>query len=171
MFTLRCYIKNSTFINWYARINSFAAFSLLSSSKQKYSTTRRICCECIPHLNFWTIWQIFSKCDLPRPRIWQLPTVAGDARNFEVGATVTPLNLMSWIWVWYSGPLRLVRIIEEPLEWKSSGSGQENRINDGGYPLRWPRDTLYPQRLSLISPTNGGRSVGVVRLRTKGHGL
>jgi hypothetical protein len=45
------------------------------------------------------------------------------------------------------GPLSLVRIIEELLEWKSSGSGQESRINDrgGGNPLRWPRDTLYPQ--------------------------
>jgi hypothetical protein len=30
------------------------------------------------------------------------------------------------------GPLRIVRIIEELLEWKSSGSGQENRINDQG---------------------------------------
>jgi hypothetical protein len=27
--------------------------------------------------------------------------------------------------------------------------------------------TLYPQKLSLISPTSGGRSVGIVRLRTK----
>jgi hypothetical protein len=32
------------------------------------------------------------------------------------------------------GPLRLVRITEELLEWKSSGSGQESRINDRGYP-------------------------------------
>jgi hypothetical protein len=30
------------------------------------------------------------------------------------------------------GPLSLVRIIEELLVWKSSGSGQENRINDRG---------------------------------------
>jgi hypothetical protein len=29
-------------------------------------------------------------------------------------------------------PLSLVRIIEELLEWKSSGSGQENRINGRG---------------------------------------
>jgi hypothetical protein len=35
--------------------------------------------------------------------------------------------------------------------------------------LRWPRDTLYPQKLALTSPTSGGRSVGIVRLRTKGH--
>jgi hypothetical protein len=30
------------------------------------------------------------------------------------------------------GPLSLVRIIEELLEWKSSGSGQESRINGQG---------------------------------------
>jgi hypothetical protein len=35
-------------------------------------------------------------------------------------------------------------------EWKSSGSGQENRINGRGDPLRWPRDTLYPQKLAII---------------------
>jgi hypothetical protein len=68
-------------------------------------------------------------------------------------------------------PLSLVRIIEELLEWKSSGSGQENRINGRGRPLLWPRDTLYPQKLALNSPTSGGRSIGIVRLRTKGHGV
>jgi hypothetical protein len=30
---------------------------------------------------------------------------------------------------------------------------------------------LYPQNLELISPISGGRSVGKVRLRTKGHGV
>jgi hypothetical protein len=69
------------------------------------------------------------------------------------------------------GPLGLVRIIEELLEWKGSGSGLENRINGLGNPLRWPRDTLYPQTLALTSPTSGGRSVGIVRLRTKNHGV
>jgi hypothetical protein len=34
------------------------------------------------------------------------------------------------------GPLSLVRIIEELPEWKSSGSGLENRINGRGDPLR-----------------------------------
>jgi hypothetical protein len=42
-------------------------------------------------------------------------------------------------------PLSLVRIIEELLEWKSSGSGLENQINGRGNPLCWPRDTLCPQ--------------------------
>jgi hypothetical protein len=54
---------------------------------------------------------------------------------------------------------------------KKCGSGQENRINDRGDPLRWPRDTFYPQKLALTSPTSGGLSVGIVRLRTKGHGV
>jgi hypothetical protein len=33
--------------------------------------------------------------------------------------------------------------------------------------LRWPRDSLHPQKSALISPTSGGGSVGIVRLRTK----
>jgi hypothetical protein len=69
------------------------------------------------------------------------------------------------------GPLSLVRIIEEQLEWKSSGSSLENRINGRRDPLRWLCDTLYPQKLALTSPTSGGRSVGIVRLRTKSHGV
>jgi hypothetical protein len=73
-------------------------------------------------------------------------------------------DLSSW------GSLSFVRITEE-LEWKSSGSGQENRINKRGDPLRWPRDTIYLQKLALTSPTSGGRSVGMARLRTKGHGV
>jgi hypothetical protein len=34
-------------------------------------------------------------------------------------------------------------------------------------PSRWPRGTLYPQKLALTSPTSGGRSVGMVRLRAQ----
>jgi hypothetical protein len=37
--------------------------------------------------------------------------------------------------------------------------------------LRWPRDTLYPQKLALTSPTSSGRSVSIVRVRTKSHGV
>jgi hypothetical protein len=43
----------------------------------------------------------------------------------------------------------------------------KSEINDRGNPLRWPRDTLYPQKLALTSPKSGGRSVGIVRSRTK----
>jgi hypothetical protein len=33
--------------------------------------------------------------------------------------------------------------------------------------IRWLRGTFYPQKLTLTLPTSGGRSVGIVRLRTK----
>jgi hypothetical protein len=61
------------------------------------------------------------------------------------------------------GPLSLVSTIEELLERKSSGSGLEKREYDRGD----PRDTLYPQKSALTSPTSGGRSVGIVRSRTE----
>jgi hypothetical protein len=44
-------------------------------------------------------------------------------------------------------------------------------INGRGDPLRLPRNTLYPQKLALTSLTSGGRSVGIVRLRTTSHGV
>jgi hypothetical protein len=65
------------------------------------------------------------------------------------------------------GPLSLVSITEELLERKCSGSGLENREYGRWDPFRWPRDTLYPQKLALTSPTSSVRSVGIVGLRTK----
>jgi hypothetical protein len=65
------------------------------------------------------------------------------------------------------GPLSLVSTIEELLGRNSSDSGLENRQYSRGDPLRWPRDTLYPQKFALTSPAGCGRSVGIVRLRTK----
>jgi hypothetical protein len=56
------------------------------------------------------------------------------------------------------GPLSLVRIIEELFEWKSSGSGSRN-------PKLRPWGSVAP--LVLTSPAGCGRSVGIVRLRTK----
>jgi hypothetical protein len=64
-------------------------------------------------------------------------------------------------------PLILVSTTEEILGRKSSGSGLENREYGLEDPLRWPRDTLYPQKLALTSPTSGVNSVGIVHLRTK----
>jgi hypothetical protein len=43
----------------------------------------------------------------------------------------------------------------------------ENQEYGRGHPLHWPCDTLYPQKLELTSPKSGGRSVSIVRLRTK----
>jgi hypothetical protein len=65
------------------------------------------------------------------------------------------------------GPLSLVRIIEELLERKVAASVYKAEINSRGDLLRWPRDSLYPLNFALTLPTSGGRSVGIVRLRTK----
>jgi hypothetical protein len=53
------------------------------------------------------------------------------------------------------GPLSLVSTTEELLERKNNGSGLENR--------QYGRK----QKLALISPTSGGRSVGIFRSRTE----
>jgi hypothetical protein len=65
------------------------------------------------------------------------------------------------------GPLSLVSTSEELLDRKSSGSGLESREYGSTDTSRWPRGTIYPQNLALISPTSGGRSIGIVRSRTQ----
>jgi hypothetical protein len=65
------------------------------------------------------------------------------------------------------GPLSLVSTIEELLERNSSSSGLEIREYGRRDPSRWPRGTLYPQKLALTSPISGGRSVGIVSTRTQ----
>jgi hypothetical protein len=58
--------------------------------------------------------------------------------------------------------------VAERLEASQEGpsSSELTGINGLGDPLRWPRDTLYPQKMALTAPTRGGRSVDIVRLRT-----
>jgi hypothetical protein len=65
------------------------------------------------------------------------------------------------------GPLSLLRIIQELLVRKVAAPVYKTEINNRGDSLRWPRETLYPLKLALTSPTSGGLSVGIVRLRTK----
>jgi hypothetical protein len=65
------------------------------------------------------------------------------------------------------GPPSLVSTTEELLGRKSSGSCLESRDYCPRGPSRWPRCTLYPQKLALTSPTSGGRSAGIVRSLTQ----
>jgi hypothetical protein len=67
-----------------------------------------------------------------------------------------------------TGPLSLVRVTKEILGWKSSGSGSKNpRLTAVGVRCV-DHASPSPQKLALSSPTSGGRSVVIVRLRTKG---
>jgi hypothetical protein len=59
------------------------------------------------------------------------------------------------------GSFSFVSTTEELLHRKSCRKhGRRN-------PSRWPRDTLYQQKMVLTSPTSGGRSVGIVGSRTQ----
>jgi hypothetical protein len=65
------------------------------------------------------------------------------------------------------GPLSLVSTTEELLARNSSGSGLESREYGRRVPWCWPRGSLYPKKLGLISPTICGRSGGIVRPQTQ----
>jgi hypothetical protein len=65
------------------------------------------------------------------------------------------------------GPLSLESTIEELFGRKIRGSGLENREYGRRDPSRLPLGTLYTQNLALISPTSGGRLVGIVRSLTQ----
>jgi hypothetical protein len=69
------------------------------------------------------------------------------------------------------GLLSIVSATEELIARKRSCSGLENQDYGRRDPPSWLRDTLYPQMLALTSPTSGGRSVGIVRPRTRPRSL
>jgi hypothetical protein len=60
-----------------------------------------------------------------------------------------------------------VSTIEELLGRKNSSSGLESQEYGHGDLLRLPRETIYPQKLALTSPTSDGRVVGIVRSWTQ----
>jgi hypothetical protein len=166
LYTFPSYDKNgSSFRNFVFFRNTWRP----TKSRNSVTTRKRFYVFTEEKFHIELFW-IMTSCSLRWPPLWssgqsswlQILRSGFDSRRYQIFREVVGLE---------RGPLSLMMIIEELLEWKSSGSGQENRINDRGDPLRWPRDTHYPQKLALPSPTSGGRSVGIVRLRTKGHGV
>jgi hypothetical protein len=81
-----------------------------------------------------------------------------DSRRYQIFWDVVGLE---------RGPLSLVTTTEELLGRKISGSGLEILEYGRRDPSRWPRGTLYPQKLALTLLTNDSRSVDIVRSRTK----
>jgi hypothetical protein len=65
------------------------------------------------------------------------------------------------------GPPSLMSTIEELLGRNNSDCCLESWAYGIRDPSRWPRDTLYPQKLAVTLPTICGLSVGLVRSRTK----
>jgi hypothetical protein len=61
-----------------------------------------------------------------------------------------------WVVVLERGPLSLVSTTEELFERKNSGFGLEIWEYGRRVSSRWPRGTLYPQKLALTSKTSGG---------------
>jgi hypothetical protein len=75
-----------------------------------------------------------------------------DSRSYQIFWEVVGLE---------RGPLSLMSTTEELPGRESSGSSLEGR-EYGCNPSRWPRSTLYLQKLAGTLPTSDGRSVGIV---------
>jgi hypothetical protein len=106
-------------------------------------------CVCVCRPPLWSSGQS-SQLQIQRSRF--------DSRLYQIFWEVVGLQ---------RGALSLVSTIEELLERKSSGSGLENWEYGRRDPSRWLRDTLYPQKLALTSPTSGCHLVRIVRLRAQ----
>jgi hypothetical protein len=70
-----------------------------------------------------------------------------------------------------SRPLTGIALLFTLLGRNSSSSGLEIQEYGRRDLLHWPRDTLYPQKLTLTSPITSARLVGIVRSQTKDMGV
>jgi hypothetical protein len=113
-----------------------------------------------------TNWMYICSVEESRPPLWssgqsswlQIPRPGFDSRHYQIFWEVVGLE---------RGPLSLVSTIEELRGRKSSASSPESREYGLRDPSRWPHGTLYLQKLTLISATNGGHSVSIFRSRTQ----
>jgi hypothetical protein len=88
-------------------------------------------------------------------------------RSIGPGSIPGPTKFSEKQWVWNRVHSASWVQLRSYLEEKNSGSGLENLDYGRRDPSRWPRGTLYPQKLALTSPTSGGLSVGILRSRTQ----
>jgi hypothetical protein len=81
-----------------------------------------------------------------------------DSRRYQVFWEVVSLE---------QGPLSLVRITGELLEWKVAAPTYITEINDHATNCADHTTPFYLQKLALTSMTSDSHSVGIVRLQTK----
>jgi hypothetical protein len=120
------------------------------------SITLQYYCYSYYYYYYYYYWQpLWSSCQSS----WlQFQRSRLDSRSYQIFWEVVGLE-----WV----PLSLVSTTEELLGRKSSGYGLESREYGHSDPSWWLSSNLYPQKLTLASPTSGCRSVGIVRSLTK----
>jgi hypothetical protein len=126
---------------------SFAAFHL-------------ILCRChYSHSDPW-LWPPLWACG--QNSGYRSRGACSDSRRYQIFWEVVGLE---W------GPLSLMRITEELLEWKVVPLVWKSRLTAVGTHCADHATSLYPQKLALTSPISGGRTVGIVHLWTKSHGV
>jgi hypothetical protein len=109
-------------------------------------------------------YSIFRKLIRPYDRLWSSGQSSWlQFRRFQVRFPALQKKVVGLD----RGPPSLVSATEVLLGSNSSGSGLESRGYGRRDSSRWPRGILYPQKLVLTSLPSGGRSVGIVRLRTE----
>jgi hypothetical protein len=136
----------------------------LNSYPGEEGRTRKLCAirAYIHSVNIFINWSGFREIHGLFGCLWssgqspwlQIQRSGFDSRRYQTFWEVVGLE---------RGPLSLVSTTEELLGRKSCGSGLEKREYGRRDPSRSPRGTLYPQKLSLTSPTSGVRSVGIFR--------
>jgi hypothetical protein len=110
-------------------------------------------------LNFYYIFNCGPPLWSSDQSSWlQIQRSGFDSRRYQIFWEVVGLE---------RDPLSLMIQLRSFLEEKVAAPVKKTKVTAVGYPSRWPRVTLYPQKLALTLPTSGGSSVSIVLSRTQ----
>jgi hypothetical protein len=120
---------------------------LLQNSIDLFHYLRKICIYLFS-LKSWTITMINSACHRPYRFHRALSFWLQIQRSWVRFPALPDFSENQWVWNGvYSASWGQLRSY---LEEKVAAPVQKTEINDRGNPLRWPRNTLYPQKLALL---------------------